>query len=167
MVQTILKHRATLPDERRDSAEIGHVAAGQQQRPGPPGECCQRFFELVVRSAVADHKVRCAATCAPTSRALGERFDHLRMIGQAEIIVVAKSQQRLAIDHNVHALRGFQQRTLTIKVRGAAFSQAGRQIERHSPHTAASSKRQAGRALIRLLGQARLDATAAPPVACR
>ena len=75
--------------------------------------------------AVANDQVGGTAAHTPTRRTGLPGFDHLRVIGQAEVVVIAESEQRLAIDHHLRALRALQQRALAIQVLGTANGQAG------------------------------------------
>ncbi|MCY1301121.1 hypothetical protein D9M70_507150 [compost metagenome] len=55
VVEAVFEHRVALPDQRGDGGQVGHVAGGEQQRARPSGEVGERFFQFVVRTAVADH----------------------------------------------------------------------------------------------------------------
>ena len=68
--------------------------------------------------------MRCATAHAPTGRTGTPGFDHLRMIGQAQVVVIAEGEQRLAVDHHFRALGALQQWPLTVKVFGTAGSEA-------------------------------------------
>ena len=57
MVQTILKNGILFAQQGTDDAEIGHITIGKQQYPVAAGKRRQRFFQLVVRPAVANHQV--------------------------------------------------------------------------------------------------------------
>jgi len=54
------------------------------------------------------------------------------MVGQTHVVVIAESQQRLAVDHHFRALRALQQRALTIEMFGTPVSQTCAQIEGHA-----------------------------------
>jgi hypothetical protein len=86
----------------------------------------------MVRRGMPDHQVRSATAHAPTGRTGAPGFDHLRVVGQAQVVVVAEGEQGLAIDHHFRALGTLQQGALAIKVFGTAGSEARGEIERHA-----------------------------------
>ncbi|MNN58801.1 hypothetical protein D3C81_1738690 [compost metagenome] len=108
MVEAVLQHRIALPHQRRQGTEVGHVAGGKQQRARPAGEFGQRLLHFMVRGAVADHQVRSASAYAPAFSTGAPGGDHFGVIGQAQVVVAAKSQQRLPIDHHLRPLRALQ-----------------------------------------------------------
>ncbi|MNT36762.1 hypothetical protein D3C72_1728670 [compost metagenome] len=132
MIEPVFEHRITLPHQRRDCAEVGHVAGGEQQRPRATGQVGQRFFQGMVRGTMADDQMRCPSAHTPLRSAGTPGFDHLRMIGQAQVVVVTERQQRLAIDHHLRPLRAFKQRALAVEVFGTTGGKACGEIERHA-----------------------------------
>ena len=125
VIETVFEHRIALPDQGGDRPQIGHVAIAEQQRTRAPGELGQGFFQGVMRAAVADDQMRCPAAHAPTRRTGLPGFDHLRVIGQAQVVVIAESQQRLTIDHHLRPLRALKQWPLTVKIVGTTRGQTG------------------------------------------
>ena len=125
MVETVFKHRIALPHQGGDRADIGHIAIAEQQRPWTPGELGQGFFQFVMGSAVADDQMRRTTAYTPARGAGLPGFDHLRVIGQAQIVVIAEGEQRLAVDHHLRPLRALQQRALAIQIIGTANGQTG------------------------------------------
>ncbi|MNI42459.1 hypothetical protein D3C73_967560 [compost metagenome] len=105
MVEAVLQHRIALPHQRRDGPEVGHVAGRKQQGTRATGQFGQRLFDLMMRRAVADHQMRGSATDTPTLGAGLPGGNHLRVVGQAQVVITAESQQRLAVDHYVRPLR--------------------------------------------------------------
>ncbi|MNP04591.1 hypothetical protein D3C76_965100 [compost metagenome] len=132
MIEPVFEHRIALPHQRRDRTEVGHVAGGEQQGTRATGEVGQGFFQGVMRGAVADDQMRSPATHAPLRSPGAPGFDHLRVIGQAQVIVVTERQQWLAVDHYLRALRALQQWTLAVEVFSTTGSQACGEIERHA-----------------------------------
>ena len=132
MIQAVFEDGVALPDQRRDSAEVGHVAVGKQQGARATGQFGQRFFELMMRRAVADDQMRCTAAHAPALGASTPRGDDFRVIGQAQVIVITERQQRLTIDHHFRALRALQQRAMTVELFSATSRQTRAEIERHA-----------------------------------
>jgi hypothetical protein len=57
MIEPVFEHRITLPHQRRDRAEVGHVAGGEQQRARATGQVGQRLFQGMVRGAMADDQM--------------------------------------------------------------------------------------------------------------
>ncbi|MNG03194.1 hypothetical protein D3C84_862630 [compost metagenome] len=57
MIEPVFEHRITLPHQRRDRAEVGHVTGGEQQRARATGQVGQRFFQGMVRGAMADDQM--------------------------------------------------------------------------------------------------------------
>lgn len=105
-----------------------------------------------MRAAVTDYQMRCPTPDAPTGRPGAPGFDHLRMIGQAQVIVVAKCQQRPAVHHHFRALGAFKQRALAIEIVGTTGSQACGEIEGHAGlgvnHLFKTDKSHAGAGLL-------------------
>ncbi len=132
MIEAIFQHRIALPDQRGDRAEVGHVAIGEQQRAGPPGELGEGFFEGVMGRAVADHQMRSTTADAPALGAGLPGRDDFGVIGQPHVIVVAERQQLLAVDNDFRALRALQQGPLTVKVLGTTGSETCVQIKGHA-----------------------------------
>jgi hypothetical protein len=91
--------------------------------------------------------MRSTATDTPALSTGAPGFDHLRVIGQAEVIVVAEREQRFAVDHHFRPLRGFKQRALAIEIFGTTGSKACGEIERHA---GLDSKKQPCRSCRRL-----------------
>ena len=105
VVKAILQHAIALPHQRGDRTEIGHITGGKQQRARASGELGQCFFELVMWGAMADHQMRGTAAHTPFLRASAPGFDHLRMIGQAEVVIGTEGQQLPTIDLHQRPLR--------------------------------------------------------------
>ncbi|BCQ65344.1 hypothetical protein PBOI14_70940 [Pseudomonas sp. Boi14] len=104
VVETILQHRIALPHQRRHRPQVGHVAGGKQQRPRAASEFGQRLFQGVMGRAVADHQMGSTTAHAPAAGTGTPGFDHLRMVGQAQVVVVTKGQQWLTVDHHLRPL---------------------------------------------------------------
>ena len=132
VVKPVFQYRIALPHQRRDRAEVGHVAGGEQQGTRATGQVSQSFFQLMVRCGVAHHQMRSATAHAPAGRTGAPGFDHLRVIGKAQVIVIAEGQQRLPVHHHMRALGALQQGALAVKMVGTAGSEARGEIERHA-----------------------------------
>ena len=85
----------------------------------------------MVRRAVADHQMRSATADAPALSASAPGLDHLRVVGQAQIIVGAEGQQLAAIHLHQWPLRAAQKGALTIQIGSTALGQASGKIETH------------------------------------
>ncbi|MNL21794.1 hypothetical protein D3C87_1431000 [compost metagenome] len=92
VIEPVFKHRVALPHQRGDGTEVGHVTGGEQQCARASGEIGQGFFQCMMRAGMADNQMRSPATNAPLQRAGAPGFNHLRVIGQAQVIVVAERQ---------------------------------------------------------------------------
>ena len=132
MVEAVLQYRVALPHQRGDGAQIGHITGGEQQCARAAGKFSQCLFNLMVRSAVANHQVRGTTPHTPALGAGLPGGDHLGVVGQAQVVIAAEGQQPLAVDHHFRPLRAFQQRPLPIQVCCAPFGQAHSQIESQS-----------------------------------
>jgi hypothetical protein len=95
-------HRIGIHTQGTQDREVGHVAGAQRQRARlfemrrhPLG---QALLKKMMCAAVARHQVRGAAAGAIQLGAFAQRFDDLRMRGQAQVIVAAKGQQVTAVD---------------------------------------------------------------------
>jgi len=107
MVEAVFQHRIALPDQRGDGTHVGHVSVTEQQRTRATGELGQGLLQCVVRGAVTDDQMRRTAAYAPARCSRLPGFNHLRVTGQAQVVVIAEGEQRLAIDHHLRPLRAF------------------------------------------------------------
>ena len=105
MVQFILIQVVIPTEQRADDTEVGQITAGEQQRPLTPGENGQLALQLMMLVTVpADQMGSATANPIAGSRLL-KRGQHLRMLGQAEIVVAAEVDTTLAVDVDMDALR--------------------------------------------------------------
>ena len=105
VIELVGKDRIATPDERRDDAEIGHVPSRKKQRVLEPGERRQSLLQRFVRCQVTAHQMRGAAADAPRPGARAGGLDQHRIVGQAEIIVAAKTDQLTAVDSRARTAR--------------------------------------------------------------
>ena len=105
MIETILDHAVASPHERVYDREVRHVAGREEQRTRPECESREFLLEQMVLAAVSAHQVRGAAADTPLTRGSDKRIDHAWMIGQAQVVVAAESEQLAAIDVRAHATR--------------------------------------------------------------
>ena len=74
------------------------------------------------------------AAAPPGGGAGAPGLDHLRVIGQAEVVVGTEGQQLAAVDLDQRPLRRIEQGSLPVETGGAAFGEASGEIERHGNH---------------------------------
>jgi hypothetical protein len=68
-------------------------------------EGSQALLEAPVDRHRARHQARCAGADAPAHRRLGRSLAHTRVVGQAQVVVRAEQQDRLAVQQDRRALR--------------------------------------------------------------
>src|SRR3989338_1088787 len=101
MIEPVGKYSVALANQRLNRAEVGHVAGGKQQRGGLADKCRKFLFEPVMRLEMPAHQMRRTRANAPLLRALLQRGDESRMVGQAKVIVAAKRKTSAPIDNDV------------------------------------------------------------------
>jgi len=89
--------------------DVRLVTGRKQQGPRQTDKGGQRLFEIVVRLAVAQNKMRRAGADAKTLCTLARRLDQRRVGRKAKIIVAAKRNIVAAIYADARSLRRFQQ----------------------------------------------------------
>jgi len=123
MVEPVFEDNAVALRERRRHAQIRHVAGGEKQRALRAHELGELLLERMVRARVAAHEVRGPRAHAVALRAALKGGDDLRVIGEPEIIVAAKGEQRLFVHAQLDALGRIQDQALAIELRAAAARQ--------------------------------------------
>jgi hypothetical protein len=105
VVELVREDDLLAPGEGGDDAGVGEIAGAEQQRSLAALELGQLRLELAMRLHVAGDKPRGAGPGAPAHRRLGRRGPHLRVIGEAEVVVGAEQQHRLPAEQHPRALR--------------------------------------------------------------
>ena len=105
MVQPVFEHRVAPAHQRLGEPEVGHVAGGEQQRTRIAGERGEFIFERVVRARMAVDQVGRAAADAIASNALDKSRPDIGVVGQPEIVIAAKADDLIAVDHHLGLLR--------------------------------------------------------------
>ena len=90
MIEAIGKNGIIAAEQGSNDAEIGHVAAGEQQRRRQAAESGQCLLQSLVQAMVACKQMRRATTDASLRRALLQGGDKPGVIGQSQIIVAAE-----------------------------------------------------------------------------
>jgi hypothetical protein len=98
VVEAVGEDGVVAPDQRRNDAKVGQVAGGEEQGARKAGEFGELLLQRGVRSEVAADQMRGAAADAPDAGAGTGRVDQRRVVGQAEIVVAAEADQRLAVN---------------------------------------------------------------------
>ena len=102
--------------ERANRSERGGVTGGKNQRGFGLFELSERLLEFVVRRERAANQPLRAGACAEFFNRLHRGFFEQRVIGQAEIIVGRKIQERFAADLNARRLRRIDAAQLAQKI---------------------------------------------------
>ena len=105
VVQAIAVDRRLARGERRDQAEVRHVAGREQDRPLAPGPGGEFLLERLVLRLVAGDQVRGAGADAVHARRGDESLDDPRMRGEAEVVVAAEVHAGPAVEHDVGGVR--------------------------------------------------------------
>ncbi len=101
VVEAVGEQRVARPDQRRDDAQIGHVAGGEVERARQADKPGEPLLQRVMRRLVTADEVRRAGADTVVRRGGLHRGDQIRMRRQPEVVVAAKAQQRAAVDHRL------------------------------------------------------------------
>ena len=101
----VQNNHVILAEQRADGSDGGGIAGGETQRGFGAFEICERFFQFVMRCERTANQPGCAGTSAEFFNGLDCRFLQNRIVGQTEIIVGRKIQQRPAADLDARARR--------------------------------------------------------------
>jgi hypothetical protein len=105
VVELIGEHDVAGASERRGHADVGEVARAEQQRRLAALERGEALLEAAMDRHRARDQARRACADAPPHRRVGGRRAHTGMIGQAEVVIRAQQQYRLAVEQHVRPLR--------------------------------------------------------------
>jgi hypothetical protein len=88
----------------RHHAHVGEVARAEQQRGLGALERREALLEPAVDGHRARDESRGPGADAPAHRRVGRRLTHARVIGEAEVVVRAQQEDRLAVEDDAGAL---------------------------------------------------------------
>jgi len=125
VTQTILVYLIAAPRQSREHAQVRHIAGGEEQNPWSAHKVGQLFFEGVVGGIMPRNQVR-----GPTARPMGirppfERGNHVRMIGQPEVVVAAEGEQVPPADPGPRPLGAFEHPAFAVEVRAPQAVELG------------------------------------------
>ena len=116
MVQPVFEYCIPLASERLDQAEVCHVPGREQQCAWIAAEFSEFLFKRMVGARVAIDQVCSTAARAVLFDAFNKgRFD-IRVIGQAEVVVAAKTDDLFAVDDHLRLLRPVTDTAFTIEM---------------------------------------------------
>ena len=75
-------------------------------------KCRRSLWEPMMHNSMSAHQMRRARARAILRRALLQRGDEPRMVGQAEVIVAAKREIRLSVNYDMRRLRAVERAPL-------------------------------------------------------
>src|SRR3954447_3758812 len=104
MVERIGEDDVALAGERRDDPDVREVAGSEQQAGLTALEFRYPLFEPLVDRHVAADKARGTGARAPAHRRVGGGLTYPRMVSQAEVVVGAEQQDRLAVEQHARTL---------------------------------------------------------------
>ena len=101
MIELVPEDRGALSGKRPDQAEIRHVAGRENERPLAPGIGREFLLERSVFCLMTGDQVRGACADAVEARGSNEGFDDFWMRGEAEVVVAAEIDTKLAVELDV------------------------------------------------------------------
>ncbi len=105
VVERVGEHGVAGAGERPDRAEVREVAGAEQDAVFAAFESRQALLQAPVDRHRPGHKPRCAGADAPAHRGLRRCLAHARIVGEAEVVVRAQQQHRLAVEQHARSLR--------------------------------------------------------------
>src|SRR5688572_29003491 len=97
VIQPVLEHAIAASGERSDDAEVGEIAAREQQCARALRETRQLLFEAVMFLAMPADEMRSAASRG--SPRVGQRITDARIARKAQIVVTAENDAFAAFHH--------------------------------------------------------------------
>ncbi len=137
VVELVGEDDLAAPGERRDHPEVGQVARAEQQRALHPLERGDPLLEPAVQRHVPRHEPRRARADAPAHRRVGRRLAHPRVVGEAEVVVRAQQEDRLAVEDDARSLRTTHHAHAAIEAELLELVQSVLQIQHEAPVYAA------------------------------
>ena len=92
MIEPVFEDGIRLAKQRRHDTQIGHIARGKQQGAFTPRVGSQGFFQILVGTLMTAHQMGGAAAHPPVTGGPLKGSNHLRVIGQPQIIIAAEIQ---------------------------------------------------------------------------
>jgi hypothetical protein len=105
VVERVGEDDVPLLGERGHHAHVGEVPGAEEQAVVRALERGQLLLQAAVDGHVAGHQPRGPGAGAVSHRRLRGRLAHARMVGQAEVVVRAEEEHRLAVQEHPRALR--------------------------------------------------------------
>jgi len=105
VVELVGEHRVAVAGERADRAEVGEVARAEQHARLAALERRQALLQAAVDGHRARHQPRGAGAHPPAQRGLGRGFAHVRVVGEAQVVVGAQQQHGTAVEQHAWPLR--------------------------------------------------------------
>ena len=134
MHQFVDEDHILLFQQRADSAESRGITAGEGQRSFRPFEVGEDLLQFMMRAQRTADQPGGAGAGAELDRGSGGRFLEMEMVGQPQVIVGGKVEQRLTIDDQVRALRRVHAAQLAVESLAAQVVQLRSQFEIKGVH---------------------------------
>ena len=105
VIEFVGEDRVAAPGKCGEDADVGGIAGREQQRFRQADIGRQFFFQLVMRTHVPRHHVRCSSTQPVALQCAHRGFNHFRVVGEAQVIVARIRHHALAVDQHRGVLR--------------------------------------------------------------
>ena len=120
MIQLVGNHRILGAEQRLEQAAVGVEAGAVEDRVFGAQEFAQTGFEILVHALRSADEPDRSQAVAPAIERRMRRRNHLRMLGQAQIIIRAQVQHFAPLaDADMGILRREQNPLLLVRARGA------------------------------------------------
>ena len=116
MVQAVFEYGIPLASERLDQAEVSHVPGREQQCAWIAAEFSEFVFERMVGTRVTIDQVCSTAARAVLFDAFNKGRFHIRVVGEAQVVVAAKADDLFAVDDHLGLLRPVTDTAFTVEM---------------------------------------------------
>jgi len=123
VVELVGDQRIALSDQRRDDAEVGHVAGVEGQRALRAEEVGQLGLERFVQRQVPGDESRSPGRTPDIPRRSCRGLDDLRVVGEIEVVAARKDQNLAAVHPHARGLRPLEGSHAPVGAPGADRSQ--------------------------------------------